>query len=200
MDITEMRTLVRRDLKDEDADNYRWSNDEIARAISRAVVEFSRSIPREVKSTIATTDDSREIDISSLTDRVSVDKVEFPIDEHPRIFQRFSVYQDTLTMIGDYEGDGEDCYIFWSAVHTLDADSSTLPAHLEDVVAMGAAGFAAVSASQYHSDRANIGGDQVDRDYAYWGRDRLREFRAQLKQHGRNRKLRTGSFYTGDYE
>jgi len=151
MDISTMRGLVRRDLKDEDSDNYRWTNDEIDRAITRAVAELSRYAARPIKTTIATTDDSFEIDISALTDRISVDQVEFPIDEHPRIFQRFSVYQDTLTLIGAYEGDGEDCYILWTQVHTLDGDGSSIPTYLEDLVALGAAGFAASAASQYLS-------------------------------------------------
>ena len=200
MDLFTMRGLVRRDLKDEGSDNYRWTDDEVDRAIQRAVAEFSRYIPREMKNTIATTDGSREIDISALTDRVSVDRIEFPVGEHPRIFQRFTVYQDTLTMIGDYEGDGEDSYIFWSKVHTLDGSSSTIPTQFEGLVAMGSGGYAAASQSQYHSDRANIGGPQVDRDYAYWGRDRLREFRTQLKRFGKARKLKQGALYTGNYE
>ena len=75
-----------------------------------------------------------------------------------------------------------------------------IPTDLEDILALGASAYAAISASQYHSDRANIGGDQVDRDYAFWGRDRLKEFTSQLRRIGRNRKLKIGTFYTGDYE
>src|SRR4030042_2242545 len=130
MVLPTMRTLVRRDLKDEDPANYRWQDNEIDRAIGRAGAELSRYCPREMKSTIATVAGSREIDISSLTDRVSVDKIEFPADEHPRSFQHFSVYQDTLTLIGDVEGDGADCYIFWGKVRPLDGSTSTLLTHL----------------------------------------------------------------------
>ena len=195
MNLATMRGLVRQDLKDEDSDNYRWTNDEIDRAIARAVAELSRYAPRPMTNTIATTDASCEIDISALTDRISVDQVEFPIDEHPRIFQRFTVYQDTLTLIGAYKGDGEDCYILWTQVHTLDGDGSSIPTYLEDLVALGAAGFAASAASQYHTDRANVGGDNVDRDYLYWATGRLMDFRKQLKQLRTNRKLKIGQFY-----
>src|SRR4030042_6212078 len=130
MDLSTMRTLVRRDLKDEDNANYRWQDNEIDRAIGRAVAELSREVPREMKNTIATVDDSRDISISTLTDRVSADRVEFPIDEHPRQFQRFVVYSDTITLIGDVEGDGENCYVYWSKVHTLDGSTSTIPRYL----------------------------------------------------------------------
>ena len=127
MILSDMRTLVRRDLKDEDASNYRWQDNEIDRAIARAVAELSRYIPREMKATIATTAGSREIAMTSLTDRVSVDRVEFPVAETPRSFQRFTVYSETITLIGDVKGDGTNCYVYWGKVHTLDGSTSTIP-------------------------------------------------------------------------
>jgi len=198
MTLAAMTTLVRRDLKDEDSSNYRWQDNEIERAIARAVAETSRYCPREMKATIATTDGSREIDISTLTDRVSVDRVEFPIDETPREFQRFSVYQDTLTLIGDLEGDGEDCYVYWGKVHTLDGSTSTLPTYLEDILALGAAAYAVLAQTQYRTDTAGFGGEQADRDYQSWGNTMLKEFKSQLKRFGRGRKLKISQFYQGD--
>jgi hypothetical protein len=198
MDLSTMRTLVRRDLKDEDNSNYRWQDNEIDRAISRAIAELSRDIPREMKNTIATTDGSRAISISTLTDRVSVDRVEFPIDEHPRQFQRFAVYVDTITLIGDVEGDGENCYVYWSKVHTLDGSTSTIPSYLEDVLALGAAAYAVLAQTQYRTDTAGFGGDRADTDYQSWGNAMLKEFKSQLKRFGRGRKLKISQFYQGD--
>lgn len=195
MTLTEMRALARRDLKDEDSQNYRWTDDEIDRAVLRAVSELSKHVPREMKDTIATTDGSREIDISSLADRVSMDKVEFPADQHPGSFQRFSVYRDTLTLLGDLEGDGDDCYVYWSKAHTLDGATSTIPFIYESLVALGATAFAVISQSQYHSNFANTGGEHVDRDYAFWGRNRLKQFHGELKRISLSRKLKTGRFY-----
>jgi hypothetical protein len=197
MNLSDMRTLVRRDLKDEDASSYRWQDNEIDRAIGRAAAELSRYCPREMKSTIATAAGSREIDISGLADRVSVDRVEFPIDEHPRQFQRFSVYQDTLRLIGDLEGDGSNCYIFWGKVHTLDGSVSTVPGHLEDVLALGATAYAVLAQAQYRVDVAGHGGEQADRDYQSWGTTMLKEFKSQLKRFGRGRQLKISQFYEG---
>ena len=197
MDLTTMRTLVRRDLKDEDNSNYRWQDNEIERAIARAVAELSRYVPREMKSTIATVDGSREIDISSLTDRVSVDKIEFPAGEHPRQFQRFTVYADTLTLIGNVEGDGNNCYVYWGKVHTL-AATSTIPSHLEDILALGAAAYAVLAQTQYRTDTAGFGGDKADTDYQSWGAAMLKQFTSQLKRFGRGRKLKISQFYQGD--
>jgi hypothetical protein len=198
MNLTDMRTLVRRDLKDEDNSNYRWQDNEIDRAIARAVAELSRYVPREMKSTIATVASSREIDISTLTDRVGVDRVEFPVGETPRSFQRFTVYSDVITLIGDVEGDGNNCYIYWGKVHTLDGSTSTIPIYLEDVLALGAAAYAVLAQTQYRTDTAGIGGEQADRDYQSWGTAMLKEFKAQLKRFGRGRKLKVGTLYQGD--
>lgn len=198
MDLSTMRTLVRRDLKDEDNSNYRWQDNEIDRAIGRAVAELSRYVPREMKSVLVTTDGSREIDIAALTDRVSVDRVEFPVGETPRRFQRFVVYSDTITLTGDSEGDGTDCYVYWGKVHTLDGSASTVPGHLEDVLALGAGAYAVLAQAQYRTDVAGIGGERADSDYQGWGAAMLKEFKSQLRRFGRNRKLKAGTLYQGD--
>jgi len=197
MDLSTMRTLVRRDLKDEDNSNYRWQDNEIDRAIQRAAAELSRYVPREMKSVVATTDGSREVDIASLTDRVSVDRVEFPVGETPRRFQRFTLYSDTLFLTGDAGGDGTDCHVYWDRVHTIDGSTSTVPSHLEDVLALGAAAYAVLAQAQYRSDVAGIGGDRADSDYQSWGAAMLKEFKAQLRRFGRGRKLRVNTLFEG---
>jgi len=195
--LTTIRTAVRRDLKDEDSSNYRWQDNEIERAIARALAELARYVPREMKATIATTAGSREIALTSLTDIVSVDRVEFPVGETPRSFQRFTVYADIITLIGDVEGDGTNCYVYWGSVHTLGA-TSTIPTYLEDILALGAAAYAVLAQTQYRTDTAGFGGERADTDYQSWGTAMLKEFKSQLKRFGRGRKLKISQFYQGD--
>jgi hypothetical protein len=186
MDLSTMRTLVRRDLRDEDNSMYRWQDNDMDRAIARAVLELSRYAPLEMKSNVTTTSGSREIDISALTGRISVDRVEFPVGRTPRQFQRFVTYADIIFLTGEAGGDGTDCCVYWSQVHTLDAGISTVPAYLEDVLALGAAAYAVQSLAQYRTDIAGIGGDRADTDYQGWGSAMLKEFKRQLKRFGRN--------------
>ena len=197
MDLSTMRTLVRRDLKDEDNSSYRWQDNEIDRAVQKAVAELSRHVPREMKTSLATVAGSREIDIASLTDRVSVDRVEFPVGRTPRQFQRFVACSDTIFLTGDVEGDGTDCCVYWDKVHTLDAGASTVPAYLEDVLAMGAAAYAVLAQAQYRTDVAGIGGDRADTDYRGWGNAMLKEFKNQLRRFGRSRKLKQSTLFEG---
>jgi len=196
MDLEEMRANVRRDIKDEDDSNYRWTDDEIDRAIAKAVKEFSQYCPREMKSTLATVDSSIELDISSLADRVSVDKVEFPVGSEPRAFTRFEVYQDTLYFL-ETQGDGENCYVYWTTIHTLNTETSSIPPRYEDLIALGASAYAALTQSQYHTNRANYGGEDVDRDYLSWGRARLKEFQEGCKK--TRSKLRVNKLISEEY-
>lgn len=196
MNLTEMRTRVRRDLHDEDAQNYRWSDDEIDRHIERAVGELSLSLPLEAKETLNTTAGSRELSLATLSDRVVVEAVEYPVGNYPPLYVRFSIWADALTMLIErVPGDGEDVYVYYGKLHTLDANGSTIPQALEDVVALGAAGYAALQWSSFATNRVNVGGDQTWRHYLTWGQDRLAAFMRELARHGRKNMVRVRQLY-----
>jgi len=199
MTLTDMRVIVRRDLHDEDDANYRWSNDEIDRHIAHALSDFSEALPLEQKATIATVSDSREIDISSVTDRVRVEAVEYPIAQFPHRYQRFSLWSDIVTLLGSEIPDGSDCYIYYGKLHTLDADTSTIPAQYEDLVALGATGYALVEWSAYSVDRVSVGGSITPVYALSWGKDRLYQFTSELKRLGRHNRLRVKSLYKPYY-
>jgi len=199
MILSEMRTLVRRDLHDEDAANYRWSNDEIDRHIAHALSDFSEAIPVQQKATIATVADSREIDISAVTDRIRVDAVEYPINHFPHRYQRYSLWSDIVTILGDEIPDGSNCYIYYSKLHTLDASTSTIPARHEDLVTIGACGYAAIEWAAYSVNRVNVGGKFTPADFIAWGKERLYQFKAELKRLSQNNKVTMHSLYRPYY-
>jgi len=195
MNLSEMRAIVRRDLHDEDAANYRWSDDELDRHISHAVGDFSVALPLEQKSIKATTAGCREIDISSLSDRVIVAAVEYPVDKFPRRYQRFALWEDSLTMLSTETPDGSNAYIYYGKLHTLDATGSTIPQQSEELIATGAEGYAAVEWSLYAINQVNVGGDTTPREFFSWGNTKLERFRAELKRLGKNNRVRVSSLY-----
>ncbi len=199
MNLAEMRTIVRRDLHDEDDTNYRWTDEELDRHIAHAVKDFSEAIPYEQKAVIATTSDSREIDISALTDRIVIEAVEYPVDKFPRKYQRYSLWGDTLTLLGDEIPDGSNVYIYHGKLHTLDATTSTIPTKHEDLVASGACGYAAVEWAAYAINRVNVGGLVTPREFLTWGGEKLKYFKAELKRLGRRSRVRIRSLYTPYY-
>ncbi len=196
MNLSDMRTNVRRDLRDEDSENYRWTDDEIDRHIEHSLTEFSDALPREQTSQIATTADSMDIDISSLTDRIMVKAVEYPLEALPRSYQRFSLWEDTLTLLSDYVPAGDDCLIYYGKLHTLNAETSTIPTKHEDLVALGAAGYALTAWAAFAIDQVNLGGTGTPALFRIDGQGKLTHFRQELKRLGRLGKVRTARLYT----
>ncbi len=199
MNLTDMRTLVRRDLHDENSQNYRWTSDELDRHIAHAVKDFSERIPYEQKATKATTSGSREIDISTLTNRVVVEALEYPVGNFPKRYQRFVLWGDTVTLLGTEVPDGSNAYIYYGKLHTLGASTSTIPAMYEDLIAVGACGYAAVEWAAYAINRVNIGGMPAPGDFLIWGKDKLSYFKAELTRLGRRNRARIGSLYRPYY-
>ncbi len=195
MNLTEMKAIVRRDLHDEDSENYRWTDDELERHILRAVKEYSRAFPYEQRVAISTTAGSREIDISNITERVSVEAVEYPGGGYPPVYQRFSHWGDTLTIHSDEVPDGSDANIYYGKLHTLDSSTSTIPAVNEDLVAAGACGYAAVEWAIYAVNRVNAGGINTPEEFLTWGRKKLTYFRRELKKLGNRNRVRISSLY-----
>jgi hypothetical protein len=197
MNLSAMRVLVRRDLHDEDAASYRWSDDELDRHIGRAVREASLAAPLEAKIVLTTTANSRDLSLSSLTDRVVVEAVEFPLDRYPPSYVGFSLWGDTLSLLIDAAPVSEQSVgVYYGKLHTLDEDGSTLPAALEDVVATGAAGYAALEWASFATNRVNAGGSETWRDYLVWGEQRLAAFAAALARYGHRSAVRVRRLYT----
>ena len=199
MNLADMRAILRRDLRDEDPADYRWSDDELDRHIAHAVGEFSEAIAREQKATLATVAGSREIDISSLADRTMHQVIEYPVDRFPKQYQRFSLWADTITLLGDAVPDGSNANIYYGKLHTLDATSSTIPSHLEDLIAGGAEGYAALEWAAFAINRVNVGGTMTAGEFLGWGKDKLGYFRKELRRLGRRNRARISQLYQPAY-
>lgn len=193
MNLTEMRARVRQDLQDTDAANYRWSNDEVDGAIQRVVREFSLACPQMESTDIATTDGSRELDISSLSGLIAIMRVEFPIGEDPACYQRVELWKTTLYM--QDKGNGDDARVRWYKEHIL-GESSTIPGQLEEIIVLGATGYLAASASVYTVDRATIVGKWATINFLKWGQERLALYQKKLKAIGRSNRIISNELYT----
>jgi hypothetical protein len=197
MNLSDMIALVRKDLHDEESGSYRWTDAELARHIGRAVKELSESLPLPARATIATTADSRELDISGLTSsRIMVEAVEYPVDASPPRYQRFSIWGDALTIVSGPEPDGSNCYVYYGTLHTLDAGGSTIPVKYEDLVAVGACGYAAVEGAAYAINRVNAGGVETSTEFRIWGGEQLGIFRERLRKLGRKHRIRAQQLFT----
>lgn len=195
MDLSTMRSIVRRELRDEDTSNYRWTDDELDQHIAHAIKEFSEAVPLPAKATLPTTPGSRVVDISSLTNRVMVEAVEYPVNKFPPSYQRFALWGHALTILSDEVPDGSNCNIYYGILHTLDGQGSTIPAKYEELIAIGASGYAAVAWASYAINRVNIGGATTPSEFLDWGNQRLKQFRSELKRLGRRNQVRIRQLY-----
>src|SRR6266508_2365258 len=194
--IADIRARVRKDLHDEDSLNYRWTDGQLDRHVQHTVRQFSLALPLEAKSTLATAAANRDLSISTLADLVAIEAVEYPVGEFPPSYVRYSVWLGTLTLLIDKTPEAaESVNVYWTKLHTIDGTSSTVPARFEDVIAAGAAGYAALEWASFSTNRVNVGGRDVWREYLAWGQERLAAFQRSLARHGRRNAIRARRLY-----
>ena len=196
MNLTEMRARTREDLQDTDPATYHWTNHQVDEAIQRCVEEYSMAAPIEQLSDIPTTADQAELDITPLTDMLSIESIEFPIDQRPPRMQRFTFWADRAFM--EDEGDGEDARVKWLRSHDLTAVSTTIPGKHQEIIILGATGYLAMSRAAYTVDRASIAGRYGTLSYRVWGIERLERYDRKLKEISRRRRLVQGMLYINE--
>jgi hypothetical protein len=184
MDLPTMRTCVETDLKD--TTNSRWSDDEINRAIARAVSDYQEASPYIAKVSIAM-GASRWFDLSGQSGYLWCEAVEFPVDDTDgsqgapslRLFREERALQ-RVWVLGKLPAAGENVRFWYAKPHTLDASGSTIPAEHEDLIALGAAGYAALELAINAVDRLNASASTPGhwREWAEW---RLQEFAHRLQ-------------------
>jgi len=87
---------------------------------------------------------ARELNISSITDLIEVDKAEYLTRQSPQEFRNVEVFGDILTL--DYDStptDGDEVFLYCHKVHQLTDSSSSLNPALEKVLIDGAVAKAA---------------------------------------------------------
>lgn len=193
--LPDLRARLRIDLDDTDAGSYRWIDSELDRHIARALEDVSIAIPQEKKQTIATTAGSRDVSLTALTGLIEVEAAEIPTGSFPPAYVGFSRWSSTLSLHLDTAPDGENVLLYFTARHVVDGSGSTLPAHMEDLLLTGAAGYAAIELATSQIDTLNLGGPGAGRDHASWGRAQLTAFRQLLFQYGRANRVRARRLY-----
>ncbi len=200
IDRTDLVARLRVELHDEDSNNYRWVTATLQRHIERVVREVSEAWPRERLTVLTTTAGSRDIDVSAqFTDLVRIDAIEWPIGQEPRTYIQWSLYQDTLTLLGDnIPAAADSVNAYWGPRHLVDDTQSTLPQVTEEAVVQGAAGYAAIEWANFAINRANVGGDDVQLAYRRWAEGQLERYQAALTQFGKEARVRVSGLFRPD--
>lgn len=125
---------------------------DLDRHIDHAVRDLALVAPLDVLLTATLTVGSRTVDLTSTLagyQLLRLDGVEWPIGQYPQEFVQFNLFGDVdpvLTLLVEAPPDSADTinlYAKVAPVVTANAGTSTLPPKYDDIVALGAAGYAA---------------------------------------------------------
>lgn len=192
--LSDIRASVRETLRDEfiEGVDLEWESDELNRLIQLTLREVEQRIPYEIKKTtlddtsstaIVTTADSKEIDISEITDLIRVEKVEYRTAKNPKQFRNFTRFADILTMeINFLPSADEAVYLYCHKKHTLTDATSTLKPEAEYVLIQGVVARAAMNKGREQINALNVGGVNVGPRMVAWGKDQLILYRKELKR------------------
>jgi len=187
--------MVRKDLHDTDAANYRWTDSQLDRHIEHALAEVSAAMPQEKTATLAVTPGSRDLSLTSLTDLIEVEAVEYPLLQYPPSYAGFSAWGTTLTFESDVSPTGGNAKLYYAARHVLDGSGTTLSPFQVEMTVAGAAAYASLEQSAHTTDRLTTGGGAVPERYAAYARARLTAFQQLLYQYGRKNRVRRRRMY-----
>jgi hypothetical protein len=194
--LATLRADLRKDLHDEDAAAYRWTDSVLDRHIKRALREYSQVSPLEDKALALTSAGSRDISLASVTSLIRVVAVEYPTGEYPPNYTPFSVFENVLTMDLETPPSGiEDVNLFLHLFHTINGTQSFPDAH-DDIILAGAAGYAALEWASFASNRVNTGGPDVWGRYMDFANVRLAQFREMLAGLPARSRVKTSRMYS----
>jgi hypothetical protein len=191
-----LRPRLRRELHDEEAASYRWTDGELDAHVLRAAAELSRVMPDERLATLTATPGSRDLSIASLDQLVRVEAVEFPVGSWPPEYAGFQTWGSTLTLLTESPPAGaDDVRVYWGRRHQVERLTSTVPARAEEALLLGASAFALLELANFAINRLNLSPLAQD-EYRRQGEERLARFEAELRQLGDGARVRVSRLYT----
>ncbi|MCL6430900.1 MAG: hypothetical protein K6V36_08570 [Anaerolineae bacterium] len=188
--LSEIIDRIEADLKD--TANATWSPEDLTRAVRWALQELSWATPRRAVAALTAEEGVREYSLTAggIGDALFVTEVWYPYRASdagypPPVVPWRLLDDDTLFLDVPGVACGEGIRVFYARPHTLagldDAVATTLTREQEELVCLGAAGYAALQRAQEAIGQVNIIGE-APRLWRDWAEARLGEFRSRLAQ------------------
>jgi hypothetical protein len=184
--LATLLATLRTDLHDADAQNYRWTDSALERALQRAIAEYGNLVPVDFAADLPAVDGQYTYTLPAGC--TVVERVEYPADQGPPAFVAWELRGTELRLLVDLApSDGNTVRVHGGTAPVVDANGSTIPPADERVILLGAASYALQQWATYAINRvANDGRAQAAADKAaYYAR---RSFEGEL---GRLRRERT---------
>ncbi len=169
-----------------------FDSEAIDEGIRQALDIYSKVRPFSDITTLALSSDTRELDISSVTGLLNVDRAWLPYTaatpEHPPKWRNFEHWQDQQVLYFYDEGTpitGQVARIFYTTKQTLNGlDSETVTtfaADDESLIAMGGAAYTVLGNARATTEQVTIDTNtQVSDQIIKWAKARMSDFRSML--------------------
>jgi len=190
----------------QDATNATWSTDDIDEGIRQALQQYTLTNPHRAIGTIALSADGREIDISSLTGLINVERVWWDYDStdprHPPRWRNFEIWPGSLLYVNDTDEpqNGDTVRVWYTLPHTLNGldseTTTTLPPADDSLVVTGAAANAALFRSAEISEVFTVDGWSPKR-LREWGLLKMEDFEDGLRALARREASRASGIAEG---
>jgi hypothetical protein len=181
--------------------SYSYAQNDIDEAIRWALHRYSQINPDTTITSITLTADGREVDISSITDYLQIERVWWDYDssdpDHPPNWRDFELWPGNILFVKDSdEPSSGDVVRIWynrlQAINGLDGASvTTLPTDDETLIVIGASGYCAQERVQESE------GSRIPTRLREWADLRRKEFEANLKQLARRLGARESGIAPG---
>ena len=209
--LVDFRAGLRLDLNDPVGASQRFSDSDLDRAVSRAVGELAGVWPRVTDTEVVLSVASRTVPLASGTfgGLIEVDEVEHPyglagaLATYPPTLVGFRLAPDrgsVFLMVEDVPAAGARVRVRWTAAHSITVSTSSVPADLDPVVALGAAGHAMLAYSTPAADNfryedgatvATVDDSMIPKEWRARGQEYLGRFQAALAELRRRKLLST---------
>jgi hypothetical protein len=190
----------------QDPTNATWSADDIEEALRLALARYNEVNPNHAIKSITLPAAGREVDISSVTGYLEIERVWWDYDStdpaHPPRWRDFELWPGDILFINDADEPqkGDVVRVWYTLLRTIkDLDSgasTTLPVAHDSILVNGAAGYAALMRSVELSEDLTIDGWPPQR-YREWAAERLAEFEAGLARIVRQQAARDSGIAQG---
>ncbi|MGC8827981.1 MAG: hypothetical protein ACP5TV_13380, partial [Anaerolineae bacterium] len=142
-DISTLRALLALDLGD--AGGETWTEEELERAVEKALGKYNLYLPLRQEATLTLEEDGRQVDLSALGGLLSVERVWFPYEEGawPPQWCPFECIRPALTLLTPtLPQAGQQFRLVYWAAHRIaglsGAEETTLLAEDLELILMGA--------------------------------------------------------------
>lgn len=169
-----------------------FDSDAVDEGIRQALDIYSKVRPFSEITTLTLASDTRELDVSSITDLLNVDRVWLPYTvatpEFPPQWRNFEHWQDQQIIFFNDEGSptsGQIARIFYTAKQTLNGlDSATVTTFQDDdesLIAMGSAAYTVLGNARDTTETVTIDSNtQVSAQIIEWAKARMKDYRNML--------------------